>query len=55
MMNQPGQSLFQGAGSLHLNTSAQRQEEEEELLDQERRRKEVWRQMIIVFKHLKYN
>lgn len=40
-MNQPGQSLFQGAGSLHLNTSANRQEEEEDLIDQQRRRNEV--------------
>lgn len=40
-MNQPGLSLFQGAGSLHLNSSAQRLEDEEELLDQQRRREEV--------------
>lgn len=47
-MAQPGQSLFQGAGSLHLNTSAQRQEEEEELLDQQRRRNEVWNIYLFV-------
>lgn len=48
-MNQPGQSLFQGAGSLHLNTSAQRQEEEEDLLDQQRRRQEVWIFLFICY------
>lgn len=44
-MNQPGLSLFQGAGSLHLNTSAQRLEDEEELLDQQRRREEVQKRL----------
>lgn len=34
-------SLFNGAGSIHLNTSAQRLEEEEAIEDQKRRNEEV--------------
>lgn len=33
-MDIPGQSLFQGGGSLELNNSAQKRQEQEELLDQ---------------------
>lgn len=33
-MDNPGQSLFQGGGSLELNTSAQKRQEQEELMDQ---------------------
>lgn len=41
-MEGPGMSLFQGAGSIHINNSAQdRLEEQEELEDQKRRNEEV--------------
>lgn len=33
-MDIPGQSLFQGGGSLKLNNSAQKRQEQEELMDQ---------------------
>lgn len=33
-MDIPGQSLFQGGGSLELNKSAEKRQEQEELLDQ---------------------
>lgn len=41
-MEMPGMSLFQGAGSIHINNSAQdRLEEQEEIEDQKRRAEEV--------------
>lgn len=40
-MNTPGVSLFQGAESIKVNTSLERQEEEEALADQRRRHEEV--------------
>lgn len=40
-MNTPGVSLFQGAESIKVNSSLERQEEEEALEDQRRRNEEV--------------
>lgn len=40
-MNAPGLSLFQGAESIKLNSSLERQEEEDALEDQRRRNEEV--------------
>lgn len=40
-MNTPGVSLFQGADTLKVNSTLDRQEEEEALQDQKRREAEV--------------
>lgn len=40
-MSTPGVSLFQGAESIQVNNSLERQEEEEALEDQRRRNEEV--------------
>lgn len=39
-MNVPGLSLFQGGGSIQLNTSAQQRIEEEDALEDQKRRDE---------------
>lgn len=49
-MNVPGLSLFQGGGSIQLNTSAQQRiEEEDDLEDRERRNAEVRIRIIFIY------
>ncbi|XP_048478101.1 putative leucine-rich repeat-containing protein DDB_G0290503 [Plutella xylostella] len=52
-MEAPGMSLFQGAGSIHINNSAQdRLEEQEELEDQKRRNEELQHKLANAFDDL---
>lgn len=53
-MNTPGLSLFQGAESINVNTSIDRQEEEEEIEDQLRRKEEVCYQVFFLQHSCKY-
>ncbi|XP_016953996.3 trichohyalin [Drosophila biarmipes] len=51
-MNTPGMSLFQGADTLNVNSSLDRQEEEEALQDQKRREQEIGNLLVNAFDDL---